>query len=268
MTVKKPGDEPLPVDPEAPPEGSAATDTPPPDGFRSFMVELATDPARLGAYIRDPDATMATAGIDPVDQAILKGGQPWVIHARLMGQRFSFDPPPTPAAVLVVDMVRPPDAPEGAGADQPTVRGAGPAAGPGSSSMFPNAPVQFPQITPPQVVVQPQIFPQIFPQILPQIVHPQVVVHPQIFPQIHPQIVHPQVVVHPQIFPQIHPQIFPQIHPQIVHPQVVVHPQIFPQILPQIVHPQILPQIVHPQIFPQVFPQIFPQFTPGATPGS
>ena len=260
MTVKKPGDEPLPVDPEAPPEGSAAADTPPPDGFRSFMVELATDPARLGAYIRDPDATMATAGIDPVDQAILKGGQPWVIHARLMGQRFSFDPPPTPAAVLVVDMVRPPDAPEGAGADQPTVRGAGPAAGPGSSSMFPNAPVQFPQITPPQVVVQPQIFPQIFPQILPQIVHPQVVVHPQIFPQIHPQIVHPQVVVHPQIFPQI--------HPQIVHPHVVVHPQIFPQILPQIVHPQILPQIVHPQIFPQVFPQIFPQFTPGATPGS
>ncbi|WP_293900315.1 hypothetical protein [Phenylobacterium sp.] len=229
MTVKKSGDgdeTPTPGSDPTTVAAEAAPDTP--DEFRTFMVALATDPARLGAYIKDPDTAMQAAGIGEVDRAILKGGQPWAIHARLMGQRFSFDPPPTPAAVLVVDMVRPPGAPEGAAADQPTVRGPQPAFGPGSSSMFPNAPPQFPQ----------------FPQ----------------FPQ-----VHPQVVVHPQIFPQVHPQIFPQIHPQIVHPQVVVHPQIFPQIFPQ-VHPQIFPQIfpqVHPQIFPQVFPQIHPLVTPG-----
>ena len=183
------------------------------------MVALATDPARLGAYIKDPDAAMREAGITDVDQVILKSGQPGTIHARLSGQRFSFTPPtPMPTAVLVVDMVRPPGALEAAAADQPTVRSQPAYAIPfsqGSSTMFPNAPLQ---------IVHPQIFPQVHPQIFPQI-HPQLVIHPQIFPQ---------------IFPQVHPQIFPQIHPQLV-----IHPQIFPQIFPQ----------VHPQIFPQIHPQ-------------
>ncbi|MDO8397824.1 MAG: hypothetical protein Q7T45_08385 [Bradyrhizobium sp.] len=247
---------------------SAAPDSP--DEFRSFLVALATDPAKLGAFIKDPDGAMGAANLDPVDQVILKGAQAWMIHARLLGQKFSFTPPAPTPNVLVVDMVRPAGAAAADAEDQPTVRGSSAFPAPptqGSLNMFPNFPpvqvplqlVTHPQF--PQAFPQfPQIFPQ-FPQIFPQ-VHPQVVVHPQIFPQ-----VHPQVVVHPQIFPQVHPQVVvhPQIFPQ-VHPQVVVHPQIFPQIFPQVhpqvvVHPQIFPQ-VHPQLVPQIFPQIFPQVHP------
>ena len=154
--------------------GSASAPTPAeaaaPDEFRAFMIALATDPAQLGAYIKDPDATMSAAGISDVDQAILKSGQPWTIHARLSGQRFSFTPP-TPAAMLVVDMVRQPGASGAAAADQPIVRsqpGSTSLPNQGSTTMFPNSPSQ---------IVSPQIFPQIFPQ-----------VHPQIFPQVHPQI--------------------------------------------------------------------------------
>ena len=202
-----------------------------PDEFRSFLVALATDPAKLGAFIKDPDGAMGAANIDPVDQVILKGAQAWMIHARLLGQKFSFTPPATPT-VLVVDMV---GAAAAGAADQPTVRSGSAFPAPpsqGSLNMFPSFP---PVQVPLQLVVHPQ-FPQAFPQ-FPQ-AFPQ---FPQAFPQIFPQV-HPQVVVHPQIFPQIFPQ---------VHPQVVVHPQIFPQ-----VHPQL---VVQPQIFPQIFPQIHPQ---------
>ena len=194
-----------------------------PDEFRAFMVALATDPAKLGAFIKDPDAAMKEAGIGEVDQVILKSGHSWTIHARLSGQRFSFTPPapPTPVTVLVVDMTRPPGTPQSDAADQPTVRAQSWFAGlpsQGSSTMFPNTPLQ---------IAHPQIYPQ---------VHPQLVIHPQIYPQVHPQL-----VIHPQIYPQVHPQIFPQVHPQLV-----IHPQIYPQIYPQ----------VHPQIFPQVHPQL------------
>jgi hypothetical protein len=175
-------------DSEAPVTSSEASA---PDEFRAFMIALATDPAQLGKFIKDPDAEMQAAGISDVDRVILKSGHSWTINARLSGQRFSFTPstPSTPA-VLVVDMVRAVGAPEAA-ADQPSVRSQQILPHQGSSIMFPNSPSQiFPQ----------QIFP----------IHPQ-----QIFPQIHPQ----------QIFP-IHPQqIFPQIHPQQIFPQ-----QIFPQI--------------------------------------
>jgi hypothetical protein len=201
------------------------------DGFKSFLVALATDPSRLGEFIRDPDATMTAAGIPDADQAILKSGNPAAIYGRLAGPAAA--PPAAaaaPAAVLlVVDIAR-----DEAGKEVGVIIRTAPAglqAQGGFFPQFPQFPQQFPQIVPPQIVVHPQIFPQIFPQVHPQIfpqVHPQVVVHPQIFPQIHPQ-----VVVHPQIFPQIHPQIVaPQIHPQI-HPQLVVFPQIFPQIFPQ-----------------------------------
>ena len=158
------------------------------DPFCSFMVELATDPAKLGAFIKNPDAAMKAAGIDEVDQVILKSGHPPTIHSRLSGQRFSFTPPEPsmPVTVLVVDMTRPSGAHPSAATNQPTVRlSVGSVGLPsyGSSTMFPNAPIQ--------------IFPQ---------VHPQLVIHPQIFPQ-----------VHPQIFPQVHPQLV--IHPQLVNPQ-------------------------------------------------
>jgi hypothetical protein len=212
---------PAPTGASAAPAPSA--DTEPTDPFRGFMVALATDPAKLGAFIKDPDATMTAAGIEDVDQVILKSGHAATIHARLSGQKFSLTPPAptTPVTVLVVDMNRQPGAPASAASDQPTVRAAAGFAGPsgyGSSTMYPNTPVQ--------------IFPQVHPQ-----VHPQLVIHPQIYPQ-----VHPQVVVHPQIFPQVHPQIHPQIHPQLV-----LHPQIYPQIHPQLVYPQIHPQLVYPQ---------------------
>ncbi|HEV7603085.1 MAG TPA: hypothetical protein VGO49_22870 [Bradyrhizobium sp.] len=285
--------------PQENPSGTTAQSAAPdsPDEFRSFLVALATDPAKLGAFIKDPDASMADANIDPVDQAILKGAQSWMIHARLLGQKFSFTPPgPTPT-VLVVDMVRQPGTSEAT--DQPSVRTAATsqtAQTQGSSTMFPNmpiqlTPVQFPQTLQifqqfplqhfPQFPQFPQHFPQFpqFPQQFPQFPQfpqhfPQFPQFPQHFPQfpqfpqfpIHPQIVHPQVVVHPQIFPQ---QIFPQIHPQLViSPQagastqgLPLHPQIPPQILPQVVvHPQIFPQ-VHPQVVvhPQIFPQVHPQ---------
>jgi hypothetical protein len=240
------------------------------DEFRSFLVSLATDPTKLGAFIKDPDGAMGAANIDPVDQVILKSGQPWTIHARLLGQKFSFTPPAPAPTVLVVDMTRQTGAGGSDETEQPTIRTGTiftASANQGSSAMFPNFPIQVPQIFPqvhPQQVF-PQIHPQqVFPQIHPQQVFPQI--HPQqVFPQIHPQQVFPQI--HPQqVFPQIHPQqVFPQIHPQQVFPQI--HPQqVFPQIHPQQVFPQIHPQQVFPQIHPQqVFPQIFP--TPGPQQG-
>src|ERR1700732_5348768 len=114
----------------------------PPDEFRAFLVALATDPAKLGNFIKDPDGSMGAAGIDAVDQAILKSGQAWIIHARLLGQRFSFTPP-APTTVLVVDMTRQSSASASNIANQPTVR-IGPAftAAPhqGGSAMFPTTP--------------------------------------------------------------------------------------------------------------------------------
>jgi hypothetical protein len=56
---------------------------PQPDEFRTFLVALATDPARLGEYIKDPDDAMRKAGISDVDQVVLKAGQAWMIHTRL-----------------------------------------------------------------------------------------------------------------------------------------------------------------------------------------
>ena len=231
--------------------GAPASD-PASDSFRTFMVALATDPARLGAFIKDPDAAMTAAGLDPVDQVVLKSGDPGTIHARLSGQRFAFASPstPTPVTVLVVDMTRQPGTAGSAASDQPAVRSAPGARGlpnQGSSPMFPQIPQQlvYPQQIFPQQIFPQQIFPQqIFPQIHPQQIFPQV--HPQIFPQIHPQQVFPQI--HPQqVFPQIHPQqVFPPIWPQLViPPQIVLHPQyvIFPQL---VLYPQIHPQLVAP----------------------
>jgi hypothetical protein len=228
---------------------TATTATPQPDAFHRFLVALATDPAKLGTFIKDPDGAMSAAGIGAADQMILKSANPAAIHARLQGQTFSYQPP-TPTTVLVVDMTKQagsPDTPE-----QPAVRtqvSATAMTNQGSSAMFPNAPQIFPQFHPqqifPQQIFPQQIFPQqIFPQVFPQF-HPQLVIHPQIFPQFHPQL-----VIHPQIFPQVHPQVFPQFHPQI---------------LPQLVSPQ---QGVQAQAAPPAPAQLFfhahnhPQFNP------
>ena len=137
----------------------------PPDECRSFMVALATDPAKLGAFIKDPDAVMKEYGISDVDQVILKSAHPATIHARLSGQRFSFMP--SPVSVLGMDMTRAPDAVQSAATEHPSLRFQSSFTGipsQGSSTMFSNVPLQ---------IVPPQIFPQIHPQI----------VHPLIFPQ-------------------------------------------------------------------------------------
>ena len=69
-------------------KAAMSTDSPPSDEFHAFLVALATDPTRLGAFIKDPDAAMRAAGVDEVDQVILKSGQPATIYARLSGQKF------------------------------------------------------------------------------------------------------------------------------------------------------------------------------------
>jgi hypothetical protein len=253
MADQKRGD---PADPTktTPSNAARSPDAGAADGFRTFLVGLATDPARLGAFIKDPGVAMQQAGLSDVDQAILKSGHPATIHARLSGQKFAFGSP-TPVTVLVVDMA---PASEAGGDEQPSVRqpypyGTQPSAG--GAAMFPNVPLQvLPQVTP-QFISPPQILPQIHPQIVqPQIVHPQIVP-----PQFWPQIVQPQIV-HPQIVP---PQFWPQIvHPQIVHPQIVP-----PQFWPQIVHPQIVhPQVVHPVFPPPVWPIHQPVFPPPVFP--
>ena len=132
-----------------------------PDQFRALLIALATDPAHLGEYIKDPDGAMRKAGISDVDQVVLKSGQPWMIHARLSGQRFSFapstpagTPSAMPAAMLVVDMVRPAGASDAAAADQPAVRVQPAQSNPnqGAAAMFPNTPVQAPvQIQQPEL---------------------------------------------------------------------------------------------------------------------
>ncbi len=280
-TGASPTEPPQSPSPEAAPESglsSAASGSS--DAFRSFLVGLATDPAKLGAFIKDPDSSMRAANLDASDQAILKSGQPWMIHTRLVGQQTSA-PVPTPTAVVVVDMTKHAGASGSETGDQPTVR----AVSQGSLAMFPTIPpvqITIPSAPPthPIWLVAPtpaplQIHPVQWPIHPPQIhplqwpIHPPPVIFQQlvppvtVHPQIHPQVVHPLITPPPQIHPQIHPQI---VHPQI-HPQIVVHPQIHPQVVhplilpPPPVHPQIHPQIVHPQIHPQVVvhPQIHPQ---------
>jgi hypothetical protein len=270
---------------------AASSDT---DGLKSFLVGLATDPARLGAFIKDPDAELEAAGVDEANRAILKSGNPAAIYGLISGQQSAQQPP---IIVLIID------AAEGDGdAAQLNVRGQA-----GAQAMYP-------MIMPPPMVWQSaqQMFPMIMPsgpqspalaQLSPHItlpIHPPPVIHwpihwpiihwpihpnliatnllqtpiqvpqmidpgraptaatasaPAQFPQFIPPQIHPQVV-----FPQIHPQLVvqPQIHPQMVFPQI--HPQLVvqPQIHPQLVFQQIHPQIVAPQIFPQIFPQIYP----------
>jgi len=171
------------------------------DELRSFLVNLATDPARLGEFIRDPDAAMSDTDLDTQDQAALKSGNPAAIYARITGQEVTA--PSQPVTVLVVDLVR---ASGEDAEDTPVIRG------------LPT----FPQ----------QIFPQVFPQVTPLQIAPQ-----QVFPQITPLQIAPQQVF-PQVFPQVTPlqiapqQVFPQITPLQIAPQ-----QVFPQVAPQVIWP-------------------------------
>src|SRR5437763_1672520 len=153
---------------KVPATSGPSTETTPPDDFQTYMVALATDSAKLGEFIKDPDAAMKAAGISDADQLILKSGQPAAIHARLTGQKFSLTPP-MPVTMLIVDLVRRSGAPDASVADQPTVR-----------TQTTLAALAFPQ--------------QIFPQVLPQQIFPQ-----QIFPQVHPLVIPPQQIFQQQV---------------------------------------------------------------------
>jgi hypothetical protein len=201
------------------------------DQLRAFLVDVATDPAALGRFVKDPEATMSEAGLSADDQAVLRSGNPAAINARLAGGPAAG---PSGPMMLVVDVA----------GEQVSVRPIG----------LPQFVQQFPQLV---QQIAPQILPQVTPQILPQLVQqvaPQIL--PQVLPQIHPQQVHPQLV---QL--QVQPLVFPQIHPQQVHPQLVqlqVQPLVFPQIHPQQIHPMLLQQIFPNLVFPQLQPLVAP----------
>src|ERR1700674_4371825 len=81
---------------QSPPEG------PGPDNFRSFLVGLATDPARLGNFVRDAQTSMTEAGLSPNDQAILRSADPAAIHARLSGVQAQSAAQPVTLLVVTV----------------------------------------------------------------------------------------------------------------------------------------------------------------------
>ncbi len=250
----------------------AGATPPPPDDFHKFLVSLATDPAKLGAFIKDPDAAMTAAGLSEADQAVLKSGHPWMIHGRLSGQstQLMLVTPP-PITLLIVDLAA---AEGGQVAGQPTVR----QLPQGSQPMYPNYPIYPPPVHP---IYPPPVYPVVYPQVHPQLViHPQVV-HPVIVPPqqvIHPQIVHPQVVVHPQIHPLIYPiqPVFPPPVTPVYQPQQVealraqysLYPQyinlhpIFPIYPPPQIHPIWPPPQIHPIYPPPVIQQLYPPVYP------
>jgi hypothetical protein len=53
--------------------------------LKDFLTELATDPKKLGEFIHNPEAAMATEGLSNEDQAALRSGFPGIIYARLAG---------------------------------------------------------------------------------------------------------------------------------------------------------------------------------------
>jgi hypothetical protein len=66
------------VDKRKSPRGSDSEDQ-----LRAFLVEVATDPAALGRFVKDPEASMSEAGLAAEDQAVLRSGDPGTINARL-----------------------------------------------------------------------------------------------------------------------------------------------------------------------------------------
>ena len=261
------------------------------DNLKSFLVGLATDPARLGAFIRDPDSELTTAGIGDAEGAVLKSGNAAAIYGLLSGA--SAAPMIPPVTILVIDSQQK----EGEEA-QLSVRGQNQMLYPmvmpyaQAPAMMQQMVTSHPVFIPPMVIVEAVTNLQMVPHItMPQFPPPPQITYgqPSPWPQYPPQLVAgphliftPQLQLTPlqlvpqmlQITPQITPQIFaPRIaggqpaqaaqggwFPQLqIHPQLVVQPQIHPQL---VVQPQIHPQlVVQPQIHPQlvVQPQIHPQ---------
>jgi hypothetical protein len=156
--------------------------------LKAFLATLATDPSRLGEFIRDPEAAMVAEGLSEDDKAALKSGFPGIIHARLAG--VSIDD-----AFKVT--LRPPVSPQ--------------------QFVFP---VQLQQLAPQFQQLPPQfIFQQLPPQF--QQLPPQFQQLPPqfIFQQLPPQFIFQQLP--PQfIFQQLPPQfIFQQLPPQFIFQQ-------------------------------------------------
>jgi hypothetical protein len=237
------------VDRRKDPKGSESDDQ-----LRAFLVGIATDPAALGRYVRDPETSMAEADLSPADAAVLRSGDPATINARLAGGPGAA---PGGAAMLVVDVA----------GEQVSVR---------PLVNFPQL-VQHPQLVnlQPQLVnLQPQLV-NLQPQLVnlqPQLVNVQ---PPMVLPVAQP-ILPPQQVAPLQIFPPpVHQLVLPPIHPpqQVwplnifpppvhpIHPPPIIDfpvrpPLVIQQPPPQIHHLLQAPQLVFQQLFPQVHPQL------------
>src|SRR5688500_14093827 len=81
-------------------EGSGEDTSNQQDSLKTFLVGLATDPARLGAFTQNPEAEMQSAGIDEPDRDILRSGDPAAIHGRITGQTAQSQPP---MIILIID---------------------------------------------------------------------------------------------------------------------------------------------------------------------
>jgi hypothetical protein len=170
------------------------------DQFRAFLVALATDPAQLGRFMKDPDATMNSAGLGVDDRAILKSGDPAAIHARLTGQATG-----KPVVLLVVDTTTD---------EAPSIRGMH-AVG---SSAFQQ------QVIHPSTGYPPSMY----------YLHPWPIHTPQMY-YLHPWPIYTQPIGYPPSMP--YPQFFPVQTPPMGYPPSMPYPQFFPVHTPPIGYP-------------------------------
>jgi hypothetical protein len=220
-------------------EGTSAA-----DGFRAFLVGLATDPAKLGAFIKDPGTEMEAAGISSADQSILKSGNPDAIHSRL-GRPASSTPRP-PVTVLVVDMVSASGDKSDAAAEPfvrtvdaiPLVMAQGlaspsqaalPAMPQGPSSPSQAVPLVFRQALSAPSPPVPMVWSHVLPSPTGSI--PLWPTH-AIYGAVPPQFVHPQMAYlqfHSPAYPPSYPQFYPPFYP---HPYQQFYPQFYPLLVP------------------------------------
>jgi hypothetical protein len=68
------------------------------DRLMAFWVAMATDPMKYEAWLREPEAAMAAAGLDEVERAVARSGNARTIYTRLTNVALP-SPPPPPAAL-------------------------------------------------------------------------------------------------------------------------------------------------------------------------
>jgi hypothetical protein len=227
---------------------SSGAEASPADGFRAFLVGLATDPAKLGAFIKDADTAMEAAGISSADQSILKSGNPAVIHSRL-GRPTSSTPRP-PVTVLVVDMVSTSGDKSDAAAEPfvrtadaiPLVMAQGLAspwqAFPPAMSQAPSSPSQAVPLIFRQTLSAPSPdIPLVFSHAFSSPTGPIPLWQTQaVYAAVPPQFVHPQTAYlqfHSPAYPPAHPPSYPQFYPSFYpHPYQQFYPQFLPLFVP------------------------------------